>query len=134
MHASGLGLPGLGQAHPCCSAQCYPPAPDLPCAGTPLKPTVTAAAGGSTLVATISFIRTFTATSYVTELTDVNVEGSTITDTLAVLDTEAGPWTRTLTATAKGTYRFTVCVGWVCKHALVQDRQQGGLGRAGGGS
>ncbi|PRW20837.1 Ig-like domain repeat [Chlorella sorokiniana] len=74
--------------------------------GTPAKPTITGAAGGPTLDATINYTRAFTATSYVAELIDVNVAGSSVTNTLAVADTEAGPWSSTLTVPAKGTYRF----------------------------
>ena len=73
-----------------------------------MKPTVTLAEGGPTLEATIAYTRVFTATSYVAELIDANVAGSSVTNTLTVVDTEAGPWTRKLTAPAKGTYRFKV--------------------------
>ena len=76
-----------------------------------MKPTVTLAEGGPTLEATIAYTRVFTATSYVAELIDANVAGSSVTNTLTVVDTEAGPWTRKLTAPAKGTYRFTVGAG-----------------------
>lgn len=85
--------------------------PHVRTAGTPLKPTITDAAGSPTLGASISFIRVYTATSYVTELVDVNVAANTVTDTLTVDDTEAGPWTRTLVALAKGTYRLKVRAG-----------------------
>lgn len=50
----------------------------------------------------------FTATTYATVLTDINVAGSTVTDTWVAGDTAEGPWTGTLTAPAKGAYRFTV--------------------------
>ena len=50
----------------------------------------------------------FTATDYAVELADVNNVAVKVTDTLTVADTEAGPWTRSLTAPAKGTYRFKV--------------------------
>ena len=79
-----------------------------PCAGTPAKPVITLAAGGSSLTARINYTRVFTATSYVAVLTDVNDDTNTLTDSMAVADTEEGPWSRTLTAPGKGTYRFTV--------------------------
>lgn len=79
-----------------------------PCAGTPAKPVITLAAGGSSLTARINYTRVFTATSYVAVLTDVNDDTNTLTDSMAVADTEEGPWSRTLTMAAKGTYRFKV--------------------------
>lgn len=39
----------------------------------------------------------------------MNDAADTLSDTLAVADTEEGPWSRTLTMTTKGTYRFKVC-------------------------
>ena len=85
--------------------------PHATCAGTPLKPTITAAAGGDTLDASITYAGVFTATTYETILTDVNTPSNTDSDTWTVADTAEGPWTRTLQAPAKGTYRFTVRCG-----------------------
>ena len=49
----------------------------------------------------------------------MNNAGVKVPDVLTVLDTEAGPWSRTLTVPAKGTYRFTVrwLVGAAGPHA-----------------
>lgn len=82
-----------------------------------MKPTITLAEGGDTLEATIAYTRVFTATSYVAELIDANVADSSVTDTLVVADTEAGPWTRKLTVPAKGTYSFKV--GWARNQGLL---------------
>lgn len=76
-----------------------------------MTPTITLAEGGTSLVARINYTRVFTATSYVAELADLNNAGVKITDALSVADTEEGPWSRTLTAPGKGTYRFTVGAG-----------------------
>ena len=87
-----------------CRSTCLP----LPPAGTPAKPTITQALGGTTLAAKIDFPRVFTAVDYAVELADVNNASVKVTDSLNVADTAAGPWSRTLTAPAKGTYRFKV--------------------------
>lgn len=106
----------------CPSHATGPRSPDRACpatgAGTPLKPTIRAAAGGGSLDATITYDGVFTATTYETVLTDVNVASNTDTDTMTVAVTAEGPWTRTLQAPAKGTYRFTVrCVAGWCNGA-----------------
>lgn len=67
-------------------------------------------------MARINYTRAFTATSYVAELTNVNDAADTQSDSLAVEDTEEGPWSRTLTMTNKGTYRFKVH-SHTCRHA-----------------
>lgn len=59
-------------------------------------------------MARISYTRVFTATTYAVELTDVNNAGNKVTDTTIVDDTEEGPWSSTLSAPVKGTYRFKV--------------------------
>ncbi len=85
-----------------------------PLAGTPGKPMITLVSGSALAAAphkaNITFNKVYTAASYWIELTDVfRDQEPAITDSLTnVAHNEAGPWTRTLTVPAKGTYRFKV--------------------------
>lgn len=83
-------------------------------AGTPAKPAITAVSGSPTAGAphtsNITFPKVYTASSYAIELSDVfRTSAPPVTDSLTNVEhSEAGPWTRTLTVPAKGTYRFKV--------------------------
>lgn len=83
-------------------------------AGTPGKPTITLVSGSASAAAphkaNISFNKVYTAASYSIELTDVfRTQEPAITDSLTnVANSEAGPWTRSLTVPGNGTYRFKV--------------------------
>ncbi len=85
----------------------------MPCAGTPAKPAISQAAGSDANTASISISKAFTAINYTITLVDVNTPTNTASEVLTPAASEAGPWTRTLTAPAKGTYRFEVrcCAG-----------------------
>ena len=77
-------------------------------AGTPDKPTLSQAAGSNAATASISVSKVFTATNYTVTLVDVRSPANTASEVLSPPASEDGPWTSTLTAPAKGTYRFEV--------------------------
>ena len=89
------------------SVCCQPPPS---CEGTPDKPTLSQAAGSNAATASISVSKVFTATNYTVTLVDVRSPTNTASEVLSPAASEDGPWTSTLTAPAKGTYRFEVCV------------------------
>ncbi len=82
--------------------------------GTPAKPSITAVSGSPSAdaphTANITLAKVYTASGYAIELSDVfRTSVAPVTDSLTnVPHTETGPWTRTLTVHAKGTYRFKV--------------------------
>lgn len=101
-HATAVGRSGCTAGAPCSNTT-------HPCsAGTPAKPLISQAAGSNGNTATISISKAFTATKYTITLEDVNTPTSKASQTFTPADSETGPWTRTLTAPAKGTYRFKV--------------------------
>ena len=124
------------------SQACWPQTPDrlltsLPTppfarsTGTPAKPSITAVNGSASAdgphAASITFLKVYTASGYAIELADVfRTSATPVTDSLAnVAHTDAGPWTRTLTVPAKGTYRFKVCGTWL---RTVPTQRKGGIG------
>ena len=95
----------------------------MPCAGTPAKPAISQAAGSDATTASISISKAFTAVNYTITLVDVNTPTNTASEVLTPAAGEAGPWTRTLTAPAKGTYRFEVrCCAGCCEQQLLMLR------------
>ncbi|PRW20918.1 fibronectin type III domain-containing [Chlorella sorokiniana] len=76
--------------------------------GTPAKPIISQASVSGAATASISITKAFTATKYTVTLVDVNNAANTASEVLTPADSEAGPWTSSLTAPAKGTYRFEV--------------------------
>lgn len=92
-----------------CRLACPVTLPTAPLwAGTPAKPLISQAAGSDAATASITIGKAFTATKYTVTLEDVNTPTNKDSQTFTVADDEAGPWTRTLNAPAKGTYRFKV--------------------------
>lgn len=97
------------------SASAEPPtttaAPSPCCAGTPAKPTISQALGSNGLSATVTFAKSFTATSYTILLVDVTNPTNNKSEVLSPQEADNGPWEHTLTAPAKATYRFEVRPG-----------------------
>ena len=95
----------------------------MPCAGTPAKPAISQAAGSDATTASISISKAFTAINYTITLVDVNNAATNKSEVLTPAASEQGPWTYTMTAPAKGSYRFEVrsCAG-CCEQQLLMLR------------
>ena len=108
-------VPGVLMVHAACQTRLHAPNPHQPPhsqrelhAGTPAKPAISQAAGSDALTATISIAKVFTATKYTVVLVDVANPANNKTEVLTPVDSETGPWTPTITAPRKGTYRVEV--------------------------